>query len=128
MSKPAIHRLGNLQLKIMQILWAQHPATVGDVHARLQEDTDLAYTTVATMLRKMESRGLVQHQTEGRTFFYSPAVEADAVTRGMADDLLERLFGGSLSAMVNHLLTRREVSRDELATIEKLISARKRNK
>src|SRR6058998_1667911 len=96
-SKNKLHRLGDLQLKIMKRLWDRGEATVADVHQVLGRERDLAYTTVATMLRKMEARGLVKHRTEGRSFIYRPAVAADAVTRGMADHLLEGLFEGSLA-------------------------------
>src|SRR5467141_2254411 len=81
MSKPKIHRLGDLQLKIMKVLWERSEGTVADVHASLANQTDLAYTTIATMLRKMEVRGLVKHRNEGRSFVYSPAVAAAAVSR-----------------------------------------------
>jgi len=81
----------------------------------------LAYTTVATMLRKMEDRGLVRHEEAERKFVYEAAVGADEVTRSMAGDLIERLFDGSVPAAVNHLLTSRQVSPDELDTLERLI-------
>lgn len=128
MSKTKIHRLGDLQLQIMKILWERGEATVGDVFAALGAKARLAYTTVATMLRKMELRGLVGHRSEGRTFVYRAEVGADAVTRGMADHLLDRLFEGSLSDMVNHLLTTREVSREELSKLEKLIAEKKKSR
>jgi BlaI family transcriptional regulator, penicillinase repressor len=126
MTKPRTHRLGDLQLKIMKVLWERREATVADVHAALAPDEDLAYTTVATMLRKMEDRDLVAHRLDGRTFVYRARIEAHAVTRGMSDHLLDRLFNGSLSDMVAHLLTTREISREELVKVERLIAERKR--
>lgn len=121
MSRTKIHRLGDLQLRIMQVLWAKAEATVAEVHAALSGERDFAYTTVATMLRKMEARGLVKHRLDGRSFIYRAAVGEEAVSQGMADHLLNRLFEGSLSDMVHHLLTTREVSREELSKLEKLI-------
>src|SRR5438046_2508646 len=126
MSKTKVHRLGDLQLRILQVLWECDEATVADVHQALTGERDLAYTTMATMLRKMEARGLVRHRVEGRSFVYQAVVAADAVTQGMADHLLERLFEGSLSDLVGHLLTTREVSREELAKLERLIAEKKR--
>jgi BlaI family penicillinase repressor len=126
-SKPKIHRLGDLQLKIMQVLWERREATVAEVHQALNTETELAYTTMATMLRKMEARGLVKHRSEGRSFVYRAAVAADAVTRGMADHLVDRFFEGSLTDVVSHLLTTREVSRDELTQLERLIAERKKS-
>jgi len=127
MSKAKVHRLGDLQLRIMKLLWHRGESTVGDVHGALGGERGLAYTTMATMLRKMEARGLVKHRLEGRSFVYRPGVAAETVTRGMSDHLLERLFEGSLADMVSHLLTTREVSREELSKLERLIAERKKN-
>jgi predicted transcriptional regulator len=80
------------------------------------------------MLRKMEARGLVKHRMEARSFIYRAAVAEEAVSRGMADHLLERLFEGSLADMVRHLLSNREVSREELSKLEKLIAERKQGR
>jgi BlaI family transcriptional regulator, penicillinase repressor len=125
MAKTGIHRLGDLQLRIMKVLWAGREATVTEVHRALGAQSELAYTTVATMLRKMEARGLVKHRLEERSFVYRAAVAEEAVSRGMADHLLERLFEGSLADMVRHLLSNREVSRAELTELEQLIAERK---
>ena len=128
MSNTKIHRLGDLQLRIMKVFWASGEATVAAVHQALGAESDLAYTTVATMLRKMEARGLLRHRLEARSFVYRAAVAEEAVSRGMADHLLERLFEGSLADMVRHLLSHREVSRAELSKLEKLIAERKRSR
>ena len=120
------YRLGDLQLRIMKILWRGGTAGVSAVHEELASETPLAYTTVATMLRKMEARGLVKHQKHGRRFVYTAAVPADAVTRSMANDVIDRLFEGSLAGMVSHLLSTREISAGELRELEKLIAARKK--
>ena len=126
MSQPKIHRLGDLQLRILQALWPRGEATVAQVLEDLAGHADLAYTTVATMLRTMEARGLVGHRAEGRSFLYRATVAAEEVSRGMADHLVDRLFEGSLPDVVNHLLTTREVSREELRQLEKLIAQRKK--
>jgi BlaI family penicillinase repressor len=126
LAKTKIHRLGDLQLRIMKLLWARGEATVSEVHKTLSQERDMAYTTVATMLRKMEARNLVKHRPEGRTFIYRAAVAEAAVSRGMSDHLLDRLFEGSLSDMVSHLLSTREVSREELSKLEQLIAEQKK--
>jgi len=119
------HRLGDLQLRIMKILWDRAEATVSEVVEALGPKLGLAYTTIATMLRKMEARGLLRHRADGRTFVYQALVKEDAVTLSMAEHLLDRLFEGSLSGLVSHLLHSREVSPQELERLEKLIAGRK---
>ena len=127
MSRNKIHRLGDLQLQIMKLLWSRTEASVADLHQSLQDEKELAYTTIATMLRKMEARGLVKHRLEGRSFIYRAAVREDAVTRGMADHLVDRLFAGSLTDVVSHLLSTREVGLDELSELERLIAQRRKD-
>ncbi len=127
MRKQKIHRLGDLQLQIMKVLWDRGEATVAQVLDALPAPADLAYTTVATMLRKMEARALVAHRAEGRSFLYRARVKAEDVSRSMADHLVDRIFEGSLIDAVNHLLTTRDVSREELAKLERLIAERKKN-
>jgi predicted transcriptional regulator len=117
-------RLGELQLRIMRVLWKLDAATVSEVQDRLGRPR-LAYTTVATMLRKMEARGLIDHWEEGRKFRYRAVVSEDEVTRSMAGDLVDRLFAGSLTDAVSHLLENHEISREELDRLEQLIQQRK---
>ena len=126
MKKQKAHRLGDLQLKIMKILWERGEAAVAQVFEDVAKDSDLAYTTISTMLRKMEGRGLITHRVEGRTFIYRARVNSEAVSRGMADQLVDRMFEGSLTEAVNHLLTTREVSHEDLVRLEQLIAERKK--
>lgn len=120
--------MGSLQLEILKVLWSVGSATVTEVHAALPRAAEMAYTTVATMLRKMEARGLVSHREQGRRFIYSALVTEQAVNTDLADDVLERAFNGSLSGMVQHLLASHEVSPEELDALAALIAARRRKK
>jgi predicted transcriptional regulator len=115
-------QLGDLQLAIMRALWARGEATVTDVHAALVDERGLAPTTIATMLKKMERRGLVKHRTEGRRFIYRPAYSEAEVTRSMVSDLTDRLFAGRVTDLVSHLISEHEIDADELAELNGLIA------
>ncbi len=117
-------RLGDLQLKILRVLWSSGECGVTDVH-QVIGPAKYAYTTVATMLRKMEARKLVAHRVEGRRFVYYPLVREGAVTRSAAAEFVDRIFRGSLTAAVCQLLDSRDVSREELEALERLIAERK---
>lgn len=118
-------RVGDLQLRILRLLWAEAGLTVRDVHGRLGGESKWAYTTIATMLKKMEARKLVSHRLAERKFVYKAAVSEEEVTQKMTTHLIERVFEGNLADMVSHLLQTREVSREELEELEKLIAQRK---
>lgn len=113
-------KLGRLQLRIMRSLWDESPLSVAQVRERLDGEP-LAYTTVATMLRKMEQRELVKHTQVGRSFVYEPCVESDEVARSMSEELVHWLCGGSLAGAVHHLLATRDVDPEELDELERLI-------
>ena len=117
------HQLGDLQLAIMRVLWEHAEATVIAVHRALEE-RGLAPTTIATMLTKMERKGVVAHRSEGRHYVYRPTVSETAVHRSMVSELTERLFEGNAAALVSHLLTEQEIDPEELAEIRRLIEAR----
>jgi BlaI family transcriptional regulator, penicillinase repressor len=121
-----LHKLGDLQLRILQLLWKHGELPAAGVHAELQSDRPLAPTTVATMLAKMQAKGLVAHRQQGRAFIYRAGVDAGEVTRGLGDYFVRRLFAGSVSGAVMHLLRTSEVSRRELDELEKLIKEEKR--
>jgi len=118
------HRLGNLQLAIMRVLWQRKEATAAEVHTILYPERGLAPTTIATMLRKMETKGVVAHRTEGRQFVYAPAVTESEVRRSMVADLTAHLFQGDAAALVSHLLDEGEIDGKELERLRALIRSR----
>ena len=70
------HHLGDLQLAIMRVLWNHDEATVAEVHEALEPERGLALTTIATMLTKMEKKGVVEHRAEGRRGIVCAAPES----------------------------------------------------
>jgi len=120
------HHLGELQHAIMRVLWDEGEATVARVHEALSEDKLRAPTTIATMLTKMEKKGVVEHRVEGRQFVYSPTVSAEEVTRTMVADLTQRLFEGDVTALVSHLITEQEIDPEELGRLRRMIGQRVR--
>ena len=105
--------LGDLQLAILRTLWERGEAPVSQVHEALR-DRGLALTTIATMLRKMEEKGLVAHRDQGRQFLYRAEIDPGVVQRNLVGDLVTRLFDGDPMALVNHLLRAGEIDLGEL--------------
>ncbi len=117
------YTLGDLQLAIMRVLWRRGEAAAAQVHDALREERGLAPTTIATMLTKMEKKGVVAHRTEGRKFIYRPTVSEGDVRRTMVGELKERLFAGDTAALVSHLLSEHDVDREELNQLRAMIEA-----
>ena len=113
--------LTDLQLALMEVLWDAEEATVAEVHESLLEQRGLAMTTVATLLSRLEKRGVVTHRTEGRQYVYRPLVSRDVVCESMVSALTDRLFQGDVTALVSHLLTASAISPGDLARVRKMI-------
>jgi predicted transcriptional regulator len=120
------HTLGDLQHAIMAVLWERGEAPAADVHEALREARGLAPTTIATMLRKMEDKGIVAHRSSGRQFLYRPTVTEDQVRRSMVGELVERLFGGDPNALVAHLVSEHEIEAGELPDLRRRVGAGKK--
>ena len=117
------HTLGELQHAIMQVLWERDEATVAEVHEALHPDRGLAPTTIATMLRKMEDKGVVGHRVEGRHFVYRPTVSEEMVRSSMLGELLARLFAGDPAALVAHLVADHDIDDVEIERLRALLDA-----
>ena len=116
-STPNELQLSELQLVLMHVLWARGEATTAQVHEALSDDRNLAYTTVATLLSRLEARGLLSHRREGRQFVYAPTVSESAVRRSMVSGLLDNLFRGDRAALVSHLVGESVAGSEELDAI-----------
>ena len=118
------YQLGDLQYAIMRVLWDQKEATAAQVHRALLDERGLAPTTIATMLNKLEKKGVVTHRAEGRQYVYRALVVERDIRRSMVSELVERVFEGDAAALVNHLIEERDIDPVELETLKALINAR----
>ena len=116
--------LSDLQLAFMRALWRRGEATVGEVREELDSlGRVLKPTTVATVLKRLESRGLVAHRQEGRSFRYRALRTEQDVRRTVVARVKELVFGGDLAALVASLLDPDAVSNDELTQVRGLLAA-----
>ena len=121
-------RLGRVQLRIMQVLWERRRATAREITAALNADEPIAHSTVQTLLRGLETKRAIDHEVEGRTFVFFPLVREGQVARSVTRELLDRVFGGSVSQLVAYLLKHENVSPEELREIRRIISERSRGR
>jgi len=108
--------LAEREAQLMDALWDLGPSTVNEVQARLADE--LAYTTVLTMLRKLEAKGYVGHEEEGRAHRYHALIDRTAAQEGALKALVTRLFKGSSDALLLHLVAREKLSARQVERIE----------
>ena len=120
---PETHDLTDLQLDILRALWERGEATVTEVTESLRTSRDLAPTTVATLLSRLERKGAISHRTEGRTYIY----RAEITERDVRKTMLSRItsvFEGDVAALMSQLLDERDISASEIARVRKLLQER----
>lgn len=113
-------RLGKRELEIMNVVWDMGEATVQEVCDRLHRPA--AYSTVLTMMRTLEEKGMLSHRVLGRTFVYRPEIRRDRVQSSLIDEMRQLLFGGSAALLVNSMLSHRRLSPTELAELRRVLS------
>jgi BlaI family transcriptional regulator, penicillinase repressor len=123
---PSTPRLTAPQLEILRVLWERSEATVVDIHQALQAVRPMAPTTIATLLSRLEKRGLVTYRTEGRQYVYRALLqERDALQHALVE-VTQGLFAGDVPTMVSQLLSSHEIRRGDLARVRELIDAKER--
>ncbi len=113
--------LSELQLAVMRALWAKPDASVSDVAGALRSERPLAHTTVATMLTRLEKRGLVVSTRDGRQLTYRATISEPQVQRSMVSGLLANLFRGDASALLSHLLREDEIGASDLEQMRAML-------
>jgi predicted transcriptional regulator len=109
------------ELRLMEVLWEKGPATVSDVVEGLPGDVPLAYSTVITTLRILETKGYLKHVKDGRAFVYQPIVGRQQARQSAVTHLVRRFFEGSPERLMLSLLADKKIDRKELGRLRKLI-------
>lgn len=120
-------QLSEIQLDVMRALWQTGQATTAAVHEQMGKPRSLAYTTVATLLHRLEKRGLIRSWKEGRERVFEPLVTEAEITRRMVSDLVSKLFRGDSQALVSHLVRESELDDGDLETVRRMLADAKRS-
>jgi len=121
MAPKKLKTLTKAELRVMDVLWECRNGTVADVVAALPPPP-LAYTTVLTMLRILEQKGVVRHKPDGRAHVYYPCIERDDAATTAVSDVLRSFFANSKTALAVRLMSEEKPNAQELASIKELIA------
>ena len=114
-------KLGNLQLKIMRVLWQNGEATARQITEAINQEEVVAHSTIQTLLRKLQAKNAVGHEERDRTFYFRALVSEEVATTSATQDLLSRVFQGSISGMVAHVLDSEKVSKEEIERLKRIV-------
>ena len=109
------------ELEILHILWNRGPSTVREIHDELAKEKDVGYTSALKFLQIMTTKGLVTRSEDQRAHVYTAADPAETTKQQMASDVLQRVFRGSASQLMQHALSGRRSSKKEIDEIRRLL-------
>lgn len=113
--------LSATEMEVMLALWDVGSGSVADIQAALQPERDMAYTTVATLLTRMEAKGAVSAVKSGRSYVYSPIATKTDYQQNRLSGLVQQFFGGRPSSLASHFIETNSFSKDEIAELRKLL-------
>lgn len=114
--------LSDLQIALMRVLWARGESSTAEVAEVLAAERGIKHTTVATMLTRLEKRGVVTLRRDTRQVYYAARVSESEVRRSMVSELLGSLFGGDARALVSHLVDEAEIAPGDLEKLRRQLT------
>ena len=113
--------LTEAELRVMEVLWANAPATVAEVVDSLSRKAVVAYSTVLTTMRILERKGYLAHKKEGRAFLYTPLVNRGEARSNVLRYMLSRFFNNSPELLMLNILKEEKIDSRELQRLKKKI-------
>jgi BlaI family transcriptional regulator, penicillinase repressor len=122
MARPTAKELTQRELEVMHVFWLCGQSTIAEVRDQLASSgRDLAYTTVATLVRILTDKGFLDQTTSERPFRYRPVRSFEDVSRSLLGDMVERVFRGSREQLLLRLLEERRLTAKERAMLESIL-------
>jgi BlaI family penicillinase repressor len=117
-----IPRISDTEWEIMRVVWARHPIKADEIIEELQrEDRSWHPVTAKTLINRLVRKGALGYRPEGRAYLYRPLVDERDCVNAQSQSFLQRVFGGSLKTMVEHLVGQRKVSSSQLRELRRVL-------
>lgn len=123
-----LQQLGDLQMAVLRTLWKMKEGSVAQVHAALKPDRDLAVTTVATVLSRLEKQGLITHYANNRQFVYQPRCSRADLLRFIIQAWADRLFHGNKNLLISHLLDASDVTPADVKRMRDMVETKNKRR
>ena len=121
MTKRKLRAMSPAETEILRIVWQIGEATVQQVCKLLPPKRKIAYKTVQTLLRRLESKGYLKHRTEGKAYVFLPAVKREVVVKRTVLDFLDKLFGGDPRPLMQFLAEEGHIDAKDIERLRELI-------
>ena len=117
--------LSDFEIDVMKVIWRKKECSAPGVHEEIVRDKDVTYSTVKTIIDRLEKKGAVSRaRSEGRTIFMRAAISPESVQVSMLDRLVNHVFAGERWPLLNHLLRDEKLSAEDVEYIQALLRER----
>jgi BlaI family penicillinase repressor len=120
--------LTDLENEVMQTVWDAAPCTVETVHGRVSRQRSIKETSVRTILRRLENKGYLKHEEEGRAYVYRAAQPARSMAAHAVRQIIDRFCRGSVEELVSGMVDAKVLSKSEMERLEEFVRSRKGKK
>lgn len=127
MTRGSIDRMGGLQKAVMEVVWELGEATVQQVRDRLGREPSPAYTTVLSVMQKLEKAGWLTHRSEGRSYLYRAIRSREEAGATSLRGLIDRVFRGDRLQLFQRLLEDEGISEEDLKVLGKMIEQKRKD-
>jgi BlaI family penicillinase repressor len=117
--------LTELENEVMRVVWEAGPSSVEAVHAIVSRNRDLKETTTRTLLRRLEQKGYLQHEIEGRAYVYHAPEPARSLAARAVRQIIDRFCQGSVEELVSGMVDAKVLTKDEMERLEKHVRSQK---
>jgi len=121
-------QLGETELEVMNHVWEMKRATVSDVLERILKERKVAYTTIMTVMKNLSEKGFLKIEKEGSAFVYLPVKKEEQVKQNLLSGLIEKVFKGSPSALLQTLVKNEKLTETEIEELKSIIKNLESNK
>ena len=119
-------KLSEFETEVLQVFWQHSLASAPDVHKVIIKTKDVTYSTVKTIIDRLEKKGAIQRiDQKGRTILYAATDSAHSMRKPMLDNFINKVFGGNSRLLMNHLLENESLSQDDLDYLNQVINKNK---
>lgn len=119
---------GNLEKEIMDVIWDLGTVTVKDVHEKLTQKKETAYTTVITVMNRLTEKNLLTKEKKGKIYFYTPTVSREEYTELVSEKVVEGLLDLDEERAIAAFVEKVAEDPEDLERLERLIEEKKRER
>lgn len=119
-------QISDAEFEVMSIIWKYEPISTNDVVERLSKNKKWSPKTITTMLFRLEKKGVIYHEKEGRVFVYSALIQKDAYLKAERSAFINRFFDGALNQMVVSYLNENDLTKNDIDTLQAILDKKRK--